>query len=47
MFYGDLVYEFKQIVGKPNFSDQFKKIVKRDIRIGYNLDIMRQSACLA
>ena len=46
IFYGDLVYKFKQIVGKPNFSDQFKKIVKRYIRVGYNLDIMRQSACL-
>ena len=44
--YGDLVYKFKRIVGKPNFSDQFKKIVKRSIRVGYNLDIMRQSACL-
>ena len=31
---------------EPNFSDQFKKIVKRYIRVGYNLDIMRQSACL-
>ena len=39
-FYGDLVYKFKRIVGKPNFSDQFKKIVKRYIRVGYNLDIM-------
>ena len=27
IFYGDLVYKFKRIVGKPNFSDQFKKIV--------------------
>ena len=44
--YGDLVYEIKRIVGKPYFSDQFKKIVKRYIRVGYNLDIMRQSACL-
>ena len=25
IFYGDLVYKFKRIVGKPNFSDQFKK----------------------
>ena len=40
MFYGDLVYKLKLIVGKPNFSDQFKKIVKRYIRVGYNLDIM-------
>ena len=27
--YGDLAYKFKRIVGKPNFSDQFKKIIKR------------------
>ena len=46
IFYGDLVYKFKRIVVKLNFSDQFKKIVKRYIRVGYNLDIMRQSACL-
>ena len=47
IFYGDLVYKFKGIVGKPNFSDQLKMIVKRYIRVGYNLNIMRQSACLA
>ena len=46
IFYGDLVYKFKRIVGKTNFSDHFKKIVKRYIRVGYNLNIMRQSACL-
>ena len=48
IFYGDLVYKFKRIVGKPNFSDQFKKIIKRYtcIKVGYNLDVMRQSACL-
>ena len=40
IFYDDLVYKFKRIVGKPNFSDQFKKIVKRYIRVAYNLDIM-------
>ena len=34
------------IIGKPDFNDQFKKIAKRYIRVGYNLDIMRQSACL-
>ena len=28
------------------FSDQFKKIIKRYIKVGYNLDVMRQSACL-
>ena len=46
IFYGDLVYKFKRIVGKPNLSDQFQKIVKRYIKDGYNLDVMRQSACL-
>ena len=46
IFHSDLVYKCKRIVGKPNFSNQFKKIVKRYIRVGYNLDIMRQSACL-
>ena len=46
IFYGDLVYKFKRIVGEPNFSDQFKKIVKHYIRVGYNLDILQQSACL-
>ena len=46
IFYGDLVYKFKQIVGKPNFSDQFKKIIKHYVKVGYNFDGMRQSACL-
>ena len=36
IFYGDLVYKFKLIVGKPNFSDQFKKIIKRYIKVGYS-----------
>ena len=26
IFYGDLVYKFKIIVGNPNFSDQFKRL---------------------
>ena len=46
IFYGDFVYKFKRTVGKHNFSDQFKKIIKRYIKVGYNLDVMRQSACL-
>ena len=35
------------MVGKPDFSDQFKKIIKRYIKVGYNLEVMRQTACLA
>ena len=45
-FYGDLVYKFKKITGNPNFSDLFRRIVKRFRRTGYNLDIIRQTACL-
>ena len=45
-FYGDLVYRFRKIVGKSNFSEQFRKLVYRYKRIGYSLDIMRQTACL-
>ena len=28
-FYGDLVYKFKKIVGRNDFSDQFRKIIIR------------------
>ena len=45
-FYGDLVYKFKNIVGRVDFSDQFRKIIVRYKRIGYNINIMRQSTCL-
>ena len=45
--YGVLVYTFKIIIGKPNFIDQIRKIIKRYIKIRYNLDVMPQSACLA
>ena len=46
-FYGDLVYKLKKKnVGRADFSDQFRKIIVRYKRIGYNINIMRQSACL-
>ena len=50
-FYDDLVYKFKKkkkkkTVGRADFSDQFRKIIVRYKRIGYNINIMRQSACL-
>ena len=44
--YGDLVYKFKKIRGMTDFSDQFRKIKMRYKRIGYNLNVMQQSACL-
>ena len=45
-FYGDLVYKFKKIRGMTDFIYQFRKIIMRYKRIGYNLNVMRQSACL-
>ena len=45
-FYGDIVYKFQKIVGRADFYDQFRKIIVRYKRIGYNINIMRQSACL-
>ena len=45
-FYGDLVYKFRKIVGKSNFSEQFRKLINRYKRIDYSLGIMRQTACL-
>ena len=45
-FYGDLVYKFKKLIERNDFYFQFRKIITRYRRIGYNLNVMRQSACL-
>ena len=44
-FYGGLVYRIRKIVGKSHFSEQFRKLINRYKRIGYNPFIMRQTAC--
>ena len=36
-----------EFFGNPNFSDQFKTINMRYIKVGFNLDVLRQSTCLA
>ena len=36
----------KTFMGRTDFSDQFRKIITRHKRIGYDLNVMRQSACL-
>ena len=36
----------KKIRGITDFSYQFRKIIMRYKRIGYNLNVMRQSVCL-
>ena len=45
-FYGDLVYKFRKIIGKHDFPYHFKKIIARYKKIGYNINVMRQTACL-
>ena len=45
-FYGELEYEFRKIIGKYDFPYHFKKIIVRYKKIGYNIDVLRQTACL-
>ena len=45
-FYGDLVYKLKKIVGSNNFSAQFIKIIFHYKKIGYNSNVLQQTACL-
>ena len=42
----DLFYKFKKLIGRYDLSFQFRKIITRYRRIGYILNVMRQSACL-
>ena len=35
-YYGDLVYKFRKIIGKNDFSYHFKKIIIRYKKIGYS-----------
>ena len=45
-FYGDLVYKLKKIVGSNHFSAQFIKIISHYKKIGYNINVLQQTACL-
>ena len=45
-FYADLVHRFRKLVVKSNFLEHFRKLINLYKRIGYSLDIMRQTACL-
>ena len=45
-FYGDLVYKFRKIIGKNDFPYHFKKIIVPYKKIGYNIGVLRQTACL-
>ena len=45
-FYVDLLYKLKKIVGSNNFSAQFIKIISHYKKIGYNINVLQQTACL-
>ena len=44
--YGDLVYKFRKIIDKNDFPYHFKKIIVCYKKIGYNITVLRQTACL-
>ena len=45
-FYGGLVYKWMKIVGSNNFSAQYIKIISHYKKIGYNINLLQQTACL-
>ena len=45
-FYGDLVYKFRKIYACNDFSTQFHKIILRYKKVGYNINVIRQTACM-
>ena len=42
----EMVYKFRKIIGKNDFPYHFKKIVVRYKKIGYIIDVLRQTSCL-
>ena len=40
------MYKLKKIVGSKKFSAQFIKIVSRYKKIGFNINVLKQTACL-
>ena len=45
-FYSDLVNKLKKIVGSDTFSAQFIKIISHHKNVGYNTNVLQQTACL-
>ena len=45
-FYGDLVYKFRKIICENDFPYHIKKIIVRYKKIGYYIDVLRQTARL-
>ena len=46
-FDGDLMYKFRKIICKNDFPYHFEKIIVRYKKIGYNIDVLRQTACFS
>ena len=40
------MYKLKKIVGSNNFSAQYIKIISHYKKIGYNIYVLQQTACL-
>ena len=40
------MYKFRKIIGKNDFPYHYKKIIVRYKKIGYNIDVLRQTARL-
>ena len=45
-FYGDLVYKLRKIISKNDFPYLFKKKIVPYKKIVYNINVLRQTACL-
>ena len=45
-FNDDLLYKFRKITGKTDFPYHLKNIIVRYKKIGYNIDVLRRTACL-
>ena len=40
------MYKFRKIIGQNDFPYHFKMIIAHNKKIGYNVDVLRQTACL-
>ena len=46
VFYGDLLYKVRKIIGKNDFPYHLKKIIVHYKKCDFNRDVLRQTACL-
>ena len=46
MFYGDVIYIFRKIIGHCYFQTLFPKRIKQFLKKGYDPTILQHTACL-